>query len=96
MFVTVTRISAPKEPLDRMAEAFRRSAPDLKQFTGFLGFELWRNEGTLEAVARWESRQAMEAYTNSDAFRSHHGGGAGGGQGGGQVEYFDGEVVIGS
>jgi len=94
MFVTVTRIQAPKPALDQMAAAFRRSAPDLKQFAGFLGFELWLNDTTLEAVARWESRTAMEAYTNSETFRGHHGGEGSQRGGGGQVEYFEGETVV--
>lgn len=107
MFVTVTRMQG--ENLDHAAEAFRRGAPDLRRFAGFLGFELWRSEGVLEAVARWESRAAMEAYTSSDAFRAHHGHAAGeanphaddhsahggaGARGAGQVEYFDAEQVV--
>jgi heme-degrading monooxygenase HmoA len=73
MFIAVTRIRAPREALDHMAEGFRRNAPDLKQFPGFLGFELWRSEENLEAVSRWESREAMEAYTKSSMFQAHHG-----------------------
>jgi heme-degrading monooxygenase HmoA len=78
VFISVTRVKLPKERLERMAEAFRQGAPDLKRFPGFLGFELWTNEDTLEAVSRWESREAMEAYAHSEVFRAHHGGGAGG------------------
>lgn len=62
--------------------------------SGFLGLELWRDEETLRAVSRWESREAMEVYSQSDLFRSHHGGGSGAQGPGGQVEYYDGEVVI--
>lgn len=72
MFIAVTRIKAPTEHQERMAEAFRQAAPTLKQFDGFLGFELWRGADTLEAVSRWESREAMEAYTRSGMFRAHH------------------------
>ena len=77
MFIAVTRIAAPAEALDRMAGAFRKAAPDLKQFNGFLGFELWRDTQTLQAVSRWESRAAMETYTRSGLFGAHHGGAAG-------------------
>lgn len=94
MYVTVTTIKLPKEHMDRVAAAFRKSAPDLKQFSGFLGFELWTNDDTLQAVARWESREAVEAYTKSDMFHAHHGG-PGAQQGpGGQVAGFEGEVVV--
>jgi heme-degrading monooxygenase HmoA len=74
MFIAVTRIAAPAEALDRMAGAFRKAAPDLKQFKGFLGFELWRDTQSLQAVSRWESRAAMETYTRSSLFGAHHGG----------------------
>lgn len=95
MFIAVTRVQAPKEPMQRMAEAFRRGAQDLKKFPGFLGFELWMNDDTLEAVSRWESREAMEAYSKSSIFQAHHGHRAGAPQpGGGQIEYFTGEVVV--
>jgi heme-degrading monooxygenase HmoA len=79
MFIAVTRIRLPRERRERMLQAFRQNAPDLKRFDGFLGFELWQNDDTLEAVSRWESRQAMEAYSHSAAFQAHHGGPAGGG-----------------
>ncbi|HLV99306.1 MAG TPA: antibiotic biosynthesis monooxygenase family protein [Ktedonobacterales bacterium] len=101
MFIAVTRVKLPKEPLERMAQAFRNNAADMKQFAGFLGLELWTNEDTLEAVSRWESREAMEAYSRSSAFQAHHGHGPGGAQGPGSgaptaggVEYFTGEVLV--
>lgn len=102
MFITVTRIAAPPEALDRMAGAFRQAAPDLKQFAGFLGFELWRDADSLQAVARWQSREAMEGYAASGAFGAHHGGQPAGqsgtqsqgGGGGGSVTYYEGEVVV--
>lgn len=73
MFIAVTRVAAPTAQLDQMAEAFRRAAPDLKQFEGFLGLELWRDGESLQAVSRWESRAAMEAYQRSAVFGAHHG-----------------------
>ena len=93
MFIAVTRVKAPKEALDRMTEGFRRGAPELKRFPGFVGFELWRNEDTLEAVSRWENRDAMEAYRQSPMFNAHHGPGTGAG-GSAEVVSFDGEVVV--
>ena len=91
MFIAVTKVKAPQEAIDRMMMGFKHAAPAMKQFSGFHGLELWRGEDTLHAVSRWESREAMEVYSNSDLFRAHHGGGQGPG---GQVEYFDAEVVI--
>ena len=92
MFVAVTRISAPRAAQERMVEGFRRGGPELKHFPGFLGFELWRNEDTLEAISRWESREAMEEYRNSAMFGSHHGA-PGAGQAGTAVS-FDAEIVV--
>jgi heme-degrading monooxygenase HmoA len=92
MIIAVTRINAPAPALDQMAEAFRHSAGDLLQFPGFIGLELWRNNETLGAISRWESQEALNAYTASDAFRAHHGGPGQGGGGG--VEYFQGELII--
>ncbi|HEV7664587.1 MAG TPA: antibiotic biosynthesis monooxygenase family protein [Chloroflexota bacterium] len=77
MFIAVTRIKAPREAQERMVEGFRRGGPELKRFPGFVGFELWRSDDTLEAVSRWESREAMEAYHQSPLFGAHHGPGTG-------------------
>jgi heme-degrading monooxygenase HmoA len=99
MFIAVTRVKLPKEAMERMADGFRKNAPDMKQFAGFLGLELWLSEDTLQAVSRWESREAMEAYSQSSAFHAHHGHGAGAqgapqGPGAGSVEYYTGEVLV--
>jgi heme-degrading monooxygenase HmoA len=97
MFIAVTRIHAPKEAQERMADGFRRGGVELKRFPGFVGFELWRNDDTLEAVSRWESREAMEAYRDSPMFGAHHGPpGPGGGSGGVAAETvaFDGETIV--
>jgi heme-degrading monooxygenase HmoA len=93
MFVAVTRISAPSAAQERMVEGFRRGGPELKRFPGFLGFELWRNDSTLEAVSRWESREAMEAYRHSPIFGAHHGPGTGPSSSA-EVVSFDAEVVV--
>jgi heme-degrading monooxygenase HmoA len=92
MFIAVTRITAPSAAQERMVEGFRRGGPELKRFPGFLGFELWRNAETLEAVSRWESREAMEAYRDSPIFGAHHGPGSSGGSA--AVVSFDAEVVV--
>lgn len=101
MYVAVTRVSAPKPALERMAAAFRQAMPDLRKVPGCLGFELWLSDTTLEAVSKWESKEAVQGYANSPLFTSHHGGSSQGGQGsssggpgGGQVEYYEGEVLF--
>ena len=97
MFVAVTKISnLPPQARDHMLAAFRKAAPDLKGFAGFLGFELWHNDDTLEAVSRWESREAMEAYAKSGMFAAHHGPdtGAPATHGAAVIESYEGEVVV--
>jgi heme-degrading monooxygenase HmoA len=95
MYIAVTTISAPRPALERMAEGFRRAAPDMQQFPGCKGFELWLNDTTLEAISRWESKEAVEAYAKSPVFSAHHPGTASGaGAAGGAVTYFDGEILF--
>ena len=55
MFIVVNTISAAEPALNVMVEAFRKTAPDLRQFEGFLGFEIWREEGSLHAISRCTS-----------------------------------------
>ena len=93
MFIAVTRVKAPDEVIDRMVQGFRRGGPELKRFPGFVGFELWRNPGALEAVSRRESKEAMEAYTSSPMFGAHHGPGTGTGAEA-EVAQFDAEIVV--
>lgn len=95
MIITVTKVTAPRQALERMAEAFRQAAPDMKQFPGCTGFELWLSDDTLEAVSRWESKEAVEAYAKSPLFGAHHPGAESGrGAGGGAVTYYEGEVLF--
>ncbi len=97
MFIAVNRITAPKEAMDRMTEAFHRNAASLKDFEGFIAFELWRGETTLEAVSKGESREAFDAWRNSDNFLASHAGARGsqGGQGGGSAAaFYEGEIVV--
>ncbi|HEX8733030.1 MAG TPA: antibiotic biosynthesis monooxygenase [Ktedonobacterales bacterium] len=96
MFVAVNRITAPAQAIDRMVEGFHRNAASLKDFAGFQSLELWRGEGTLDAVSKWDSRAAFEAWANSDSFLASHGFARGqGGDGGSAVAYYEAEVVTG-
>jgi heme-degrading monooxygenase HmoA len=72
MYVVVNHIPAAAHEIDRMVEAFRKSVPDLKQFDGYLGMELWREEGMLLAVSKWRDREAFLQYPRSEVFKEHH------------------------
>lgn len=96
MFVAVNRITAPEQAIERMVEGFRRNAESLKDFEGFVALELWRGDGTLDAVSKWGSRVAFEAWANSDSFLASHGFARGqGGGAGAAVAYYEAEVVAG-
>lgn len=84
MYVAVTRVQAPKQALERMAEGFRKAASDMRNVPGCLGLEIWLNDTTLEAVSRWESQEAVQQYATSPLFTSHHGSVAGASPHGGQ------------
>lgn len=74
MFVTVTTIPVANEGQKaKIEENFKKNAPDLKEFDGFIGFEFWKQENEIKAVAHWESREALDNYLNSDKFHQHHG-----------------------
>ncbi|GHO44134.1 antibiotic biosynthesis monooxygenase family protein [Ktedonospora formicarum] len=74
MFVVVNKIAVPPERMQAMMEAFEREAPRMKHFKGYLGMELWKAEdNSVLAVSRWESREAVDEYTNHPMFKQHHG-----------------------
>ncbi|MFX3623378.1 MAG: antibiotic biosynthesis monooxygenase [Ectobacillus sp.] len=75
MFIAVNTIEV-QDP-ERMKEMFRKAAPHLNHFEGFLGFELWETEGKILAVARWESKEHFDKYLASDMFKQQHGGASG-------------------
>ncbi|HUX88920.1 MAG TPA: antibiotic biosynthesis monooxygenase family protein [Chloroflexota bacterium] len=96
MYVTVNTIKVPAPAAAKMLDAFRKSAPDMKQVKGFVGFELWQGEdGTILAIAKWDSKEASEEYPRSEMFRRHHAGVSSSDmQAGAQMAYYNGEVVV--
>ncbi len=77
MYIVVNKIAVPVEHRQQMVEGFKHALPSMKRFSGFLGFELWTAEdGTVQAVSRWESKEAVDEYLQNDLFRQHHGGSA--------------------
>jgi heme-degrading monooxygenase HmoA len=70
MFISVNTIETKEK--ERTKEMFRHAAPHLKHFKGFMGFEMWETEESLLAVAKWDSRESFDEYTNSEMFKRHH------------------------
>lgn len=77
MLIVVNKIADANisdEARQRMVQGFTHAAPGMKQFKGYLGMELWTEEdGSVLAVSRWESKEALKEYTDNPLFRSHHG-----------------------
>ncbi len=75
MYIVVNTISVPEEQRQAVIEGFKHALPGMKRFSGFLGFELWTAEdGSMQAVSRWESKEAVEEYLQNDLFQRHHSG----------------------
>jgi heme-degrading monooxygenase HmoA len=75
MHIAVNQITAPAGQAQAMIEGFKHAAPGMKRFNGFLGLELWTAEdGTIHAVSRWDSKEALDEYLKDDLFQHHHSG----------------------
>ena len=75
MYIAVNRIAAPEGQAQAMIEGFKHAAPGMKRFSGFLGLELWTAEdGSIHAVSRWASKEALDEYLKNDLFMQHHSG----------------------
>ncbi len=95
MFIATNNFTGAEPALAVMVEAFRKTAPDLRQFEGFLSLEVWRGEGTLLVVSKWSSREAFMAYPRSEAFQRHHKGmTADQASQTAQIKVYEGEVLL--
>ncbi|WP_165423292.1 antibiotic biosynthesis monooxygenase family protein [Ktedonosporobacter rubrisoli] len=73
MFIAFNKLAVPPAHQQAVIEAFEKHSDSMKQIKGFLGMELWTGEdNSIVGVSRWESREAMEAYTKSEHFGAHH------------------------
>ena len=96
MYIAVNRIAAPEGHTQAMIEGFKHAAPGMKRFSGFLGLELWTAEdGTINAVSRWASKEALDNYLQNDLFRQHHSGASSDQMNiPNQVSFYSAEVLI--
>lgn len=76
MFIAVNKLAGPGTPHgEAILEGFKKAIPGMKQFKGFRGMEIWTaSDGSVSAISRWESEEALEEYTSSPLFGQHHGG----------------------
>ena len=80
MFVTMNRISCPKDYAEHLERAFIH-AGNMQGVPGFLLFQFLKNSSEGErveylALTQWESHSAYEGWTRSESFqRAHQGAG---------------------
>ena len=77
MYVVMNELHIPKEAKQAVTERFGKSAENMKNVPGCLEFMFLSNEdedGKQVVFTKWESKEAYEAWVNSDAFKKAHGG----------------------
>ena len=78
MYVATNGFKVRKPHGPDLEELFKERG-GLEKVPGFLRFELWRSQGQAEheeflVVSHWESADAHEQWTKSEAFRKAHSG----------------------
>ena len=78
MYVATNLIKVRKPHGPDLEELFKERG-GLEEVPGFLRFELWQSQGEAEheeflVVSHWESAEAHEQWTKSEAFRKAHSG----------------------
>jgi heme-degrading monooxygenase HmoA len=91
MFIAVNKVPVPKDHRQAVIEAFKKAAPDMKRFSGYLGLEMWIDEsGSLLAVSRWTTKEALDEYIKNPLFKDHHGNAQ---SDAAQTTYYEAEVI---
>ncbi len=78
MFIATNRIKIKSGHGDDLETRFGHSGGVEKE-PGFLGFELWRMDGTNDheeylVVSRWEAKEDHDKWTQGESFRRAHSG----------------------
>lgn len=74
MYVVMNVLQVPEQGKSKMMELFANSAENMKQVPGCLEFQFLNSldEEKQIVYTKWESREAFEAWTKSEAFRKAH------------------------
>jgi quinol monooxygenase YgiN len=73
MLIRVVRMTFRPDGVEPFLELFRASRPLIGDFPGCLHLELWRDADAPDVFctySHWESEAALEAYRQSELFRS--------------------------
>jgi heme-degrading monooxygenase HmoA len=74
-FVAINVLSVPPERREMLEQRFARRAGEVDKTPGFQAFELLRpveGEDRYFVYTRWDSREAFQAWTESQAFEHGH------------------------
>jgi heme-degrading monooxygenase HmoA len=73
-FIAMNRFTVNPERSDEFEEAWRKRETYLQEVPGFRRFALLRGDEPGEYISHstWESREAFEGWTKSEAFRTAH------------------------
>ncbi|MDQ0257016.1 heme oxygenase (staphylobilin-producing) [Evansella vedderi] len=75
MFVVFNELHVPLEGRESVANRFSNSAEKMKEIPGCLDFMFLNPEDDSNyqiVYTKWESKEAYEAWVNSDAFKAAH------------------------
>jgi quinol monooxygenase YgiN len=73
MLVRIVRMTFAPDAVDSFLDRFDDAAPRIRAFPGCRRLELWRDADASAVFAthsHWTSAEALEAYRESDLFRS--------------------------
>lgn len=74
MLVVMVRIPVGSEKdAERLEERFRNRAGLVDNYQGFMGFELLKGKDEYVSVTRWESKQDLDSWMQSQSHAQAHG-----------------------
>lgn len=74
-FVALSEITVPEEGAEALEAAFGHRLRAVEGWPGFLGLEVWRDQGTLGRyvmVSWWATKDDFSRYMTSDDHRRSH------------------------
>lgn len=73
VLVRIVRLTIRPEEVESFLEEFDTVAPKIRSFPGCSHLELWRDQdapNVCTTCSHWSDEEALDAYRNSDLFRS--------------------------